>query len=75
MIRYLNIGMQGDDIENLIKKIIIADLGKETASPEMMDIRGISASSVGRWNRQLDDNTVNLIMPLIESTMRRIGYI
>ena len=75
MIRYLNYGMQGDEIEELVKNIISADLGKETASPEMMDIKGISNSSVGRWNRQLNDNTVNLIMPLIESTMRRIGYL
>ena len=49
-------------------------MGKETASPEMKLVKGISDKSVGRWKKQLDTKTINLITPLIEKPMKELGY-
>ena len=37
-------------------------------------VKGISDKSVGRWKIQLDDDALNSIMPVIENTMRKLGY-
>ena len=40
----------------------------------MKKVKGISDKSVGRWKMELDDDALNTIMPIIEGSMKKIGY-
>jgi hypothetical protein len=63
-----------EDFKFLFNKISFGDIGKETSSAEMKTVKGISDKSVGRWKIELDDDALNSIMPIIENTMRKLGY-
>ena len=66
LVNFLNVSISTEDFELFLDKILFADIGKETASPEMKTVKGISDKSVGRWKTQLDDNVLSSIMPIIE---------
>jgi hypothetical protein len=38
-------------------------------------IQGISTDSVGRWKKDLNQNTLKLIQPLIQDTLKHYGYL
>ena len=38
-------------------------------------IQGISTDSVGRWKQELNPNTLKLIQPLIQDTLKHYGYL
>jgi len=38
-------------------------------------IQGISTDSVGRWKKDLNQNTLRLIQPLIQDTLQHYGYL
>ncbi len=74
LIKFLKIDLSKEDFKLFFNKILLGDIGKETSSPEMKTVKGISDKSVGRWKIQLDDDALNSIMPIIENTMRKLGY-
>jgi len=74
LIKFLKIDLSKEDFKFIFNKILIGDIGKETSSPEMKTVKGISDKSVGRWKMQLDDDTLHSIMPIIENAMRKLGY-
>jgi len=74
LIKFLNIKLSKEEINIFINNILISDLGKETASSEMKIVKGISDKHVEIWKRELDDDTLHSIMPVIENTMNELGY-
>jgi hypothetical protein len=74
LFKYVDIDTDTEESKSIMNKILCAEMGKETASPEMKLVKGISDKSVGRWKKQLDTKTINLITPLIEKPMKELGY-
>mgnify|MGYP000321281198 CR=1 FL=1 len=70
LIKFLKIDLSKEDTKLFFNKILLGEIGKETSSPEMKTVKGISDKSVGRWKMQLDDDTLHSIMPIIENAMR-----
>ena len=74
LIKFLNIELSNKDSKLFFDKILFGEIGKETSSPEMKTVKGISNKSVGRWEKELDNDALNTIMPIIKNTMRELGY-
>ena len=75
LIKFLKIDISTKNTRILLEKISSSDIGKETSSLEMQKIKGISNISIGKWKTQFDCEVLNAIMPIIENTMKRIGYL
>ena len=74
LFNFVGIDTNTNEIKLLMDEIQCADIGKETASPDMELVKGISDKSIGRWKKQLDTKTINSITPLIENAMQELGY-
>jgi ACT domain-containing protein len=75
LIKFLKIDISAKNKRILLEKISSSDIGKETSSSEMKQIKGISNISIGRWKSQFDGKALKTIMPIIENTVKRIGYL
>ena len=75
LIKFVKIDIPEKNAGILLKKILSSDIGKETSSSEMKQIKGISNTSIGRWKSQFDGKALKAIIPIIANTMKRIGYL
>jgi hypothetical protein len=76
LMEYLGYDLSNKSIEAQIGEICGNNmLGKETASDDMKNEKGFSTNSVGKWEQILNSEQVNSIMPIIEESMREIGYL
>ena len=74
LIKFLNIELSNKDSKLIIDKILFGEISKESRSPEMKTVKGISDKNVGRWKIEFNGDDLNTIMPIIEGSMKKIGY-
>jgi hypothetical protein len=74
LLNFLNIELSDKDSKLFFDKILFGEISKESRSPKMKTVEGISNKSVGRWKMELDDDALNTIMPIIENSMKILGY-
>ena len=75
LIKFIDEGLTDSGITSILNNINDYNISRETSSNDIKSVKGISNKSVGKWKTQLDDKTLDVIMPIIQPTMQKIGYL
>jgi len=75
LVNFIEDEISEKELIGIFNNINNSRIGRETSSNDVKDLKGITNQSVGKWKTQFDDKTLDVIMPIIQNAMKKIGYL